>query len=334
MNIPGTRENPLRILVADNWGDEASYTIKNKFPNVTFSVHTKVSSTHPHGHMVAEAVCHMLPPTVHAEVVFYPFIQLQQTKGSDCWVEPIEEAREAGKPFHVCNCSFGAHHGNSAAVEARLKAEWMDGTKLIDMSRRIGETTVVFAAGNQDRSRRGRPHMANDVNYPQRPLSALNNVFVIGSCDINAIPSLFSSDGEEVFSMYWGEGVPLFDPFAGRVVKVNGTSFAAPLAAGDIGRLKCFGYLFKRDMYLRYVLMDGEVAEGWVRGDRHRKAGYGCMMSVIRRHARKLFPETMVELTTLQEMPVTYEEFEKVSEYNSGDSGARGLRRLIKRISQ
>lgn len=307
MSIKGTAENPWRILVSDNWGAGASVKLKGMFPNITFSVHTEAKSSHPHGHMVAECICHMLPKDAHAEIVFYPHILIQRFTPEDAWLDVIAKAREDGKPFDVCNCSFGITHDRGGTHEKELKASWLDGTRLKSAMQKIGDTLVFFAAGNSDHSRRGTPDMYNDVNYPQKPLSALANVYVIGACNYESVPSLFSSDGTEIFSMYWGEDVYLYDPVKSDFSRVDGTSFASPLATGDVVRLMHLGRSVSKDAMLNYVLDEGTVAKDWVKGARHRKAGYGCMMKVIKKQARMLVnrAEGMDSLN----MPLAYHDF-------------------------
>lgn len=305
----GTKSNPYRVLIADNWGAPAHPVMVSKYPNIRFSVYHSVPAVHPHGHMVADCFCSMIDPDVHVDVDFYPYLALQRAS-QDGWLNVIAAEAKAGRPYDVCNCSFGAHHNNDPGWQQHFKSLWQDGTRLRRARDLIGNTRVVFAAGNQDQSRRGRPHMGNDVNYPQRPLSALSNVFVIGACAINSVPSLFSSDGDEVFAMYWGEGVGIFDPLRGRVVRVNGTSFASPFAAGDLLMLEHeLGRPATEDDYLFHVLNRGTVADGWVRGDRHRKAGFAAMVEAQKLRMAQLFPSADT-VTSLTKQPLAYFEFD------------------------
>jgi hypothetical protein len=301
-----------RILVADNWGADASVWLKNRYPNVQFTVHTEAESLHPHGHMVAECICRMLPPDCRVEIVFYPHLLLQQERPGG-WMSVISEARAEGRPFSVVNCSFGMHHGNSRLLRDALAGSWHDGTRLQRASRLIGDVPVFFAAGNQDTSKTGKPDRDNDVNYPQRPLSALPNVYVIGACDADGRPSSFSSDGMEVFAMYWGERVPVWHPLNKAMSSVSGTSFASPHAAGDLIRhaiLKSF----KPDpiWYLNHVLKIGTVSTGWPKGERHPKAGYGAMLGAIREAAHR---DNAGPLFAGDEAPleVSYLDFEEVN---------------------
>lgn len=309
----GTKSNPYHVLIADNWGAQAHPVMAAKYPNVRFSVYQPAPATHPHGHMVADCFCSMIDPDVYVDLDFYPYLELQR-ESQDGWLNVIAAEAKAGRPYDVCNCSFGAHHNNDPFWQQYFKSLWQDGTRLARARDLIGDTRVVFAAGNQDRSRRGRPHMDNDVNYPQRPLSALSNVFVIGACAINNVPSLFSSDGYEVFAMYWGEGVGIFDPLRERVVRVNGTSFASPFAAGDLLMLYTeLGRKPEKDDYLMHVLRRGRVADGWARGDRHRKAGFGSMLHMQKIRMANLFPAPS-EITALESMPAAYFDFDPVPE--------------------
>lgn len=306
----GTADNPYRVLIADNWGAGAVQILRDRHPNITFVDEVPLKPANPHGHMVSECFCSMIPSSVFVEVVFYPYLELQRDS-ADGWLDVIQNAREEGRPYDICNCSFGAHHGNNPVWQSFFRQTWADGTKLLEAKEKIGATIVVFASGNHDQSRRGRPHMGNDVNYPQRPLSALSNVFVIGACDFRSVASLFSSDGDEVFAMYWGEKVPALDPGAGRTARVDGTSFASPFAAGDL--LMLMHELQRpvtRDDYLTYVLTYGTTAAGWVRGDRHRKAGYGVMLARQAWRMGHRFPDKAT-LEALDQKPVAYLDFHK-----------------------
>jgi hypothetical protein len=308
MSDLGTINNPIRILVADNWGKGAHSYLSKAFPNVTFTVYKEAPSDHPHGHMVAECICYMLSSDTYAEIVFLPYLSLQGVTRYD-WLNVIESEREAGRPFHVANCSFGAHHNNEDWRKRMLGAQW-DTPEEIEVARKkIGDTIVLFASGNQDGSRRGRTDWDNDVNYPQKPLAQLKNLYVIGACDYRGIPSLFSSDGEEVFAMYLGEGVVVFDPLTNRLVKVNGTSFASPFAAGNVAELIINGYTQTEDWYLDYVLDSAWLAEDFERGKQHRKAGYGCMLPIM--YSKDYFRnEYLTNSTGILE--VKYQDFEEL----------------------
>lgn len=310
----GTKENPLRILVADNWGADAHGTLKRKFPNVSFSTYVETSSTHPHGHMVAECICHMLPSDKFVEIVFLPYLELQNAPEYN-WKNVIESERKAGRPFHIANCSFGAHHGNDDIWKFLLGAKWNTPEKLAEAKEKIGDTIVLFASGNQDSSTDKKDHMENDVNYPQKALSQLENVFVIGACDYRSIPSLFSSDGEQVFAMYLGENVVLFDPTINRIVSVNGTSFASPFAAGNVAEYILKGEKITHEWYLNLVLTKGWTARGWIRGKQHRKAGYGSMISEMynKKYFKTYYRPRNGKLSALSRIETCYHDFKKIN---------------------
>ncbi len=314
LNKIGTKGNPLRILVADNWGTDAHGTLKRKFPNVSFSTYVETSSVHPHGHMVAECICHMLPRDKYVDIVFLPYLDLQNVPEYN-WKNVIESERKAGRPFHIANCSFGAHHGNDDVWKSVLGAKWNTPEKLAEAKEKIGDTIVLFASGNQDSSTPNKDHMENDVNYPQKALSQLENLFVIGACDYKSTPSLFSSDGEQVFAMYLGEGVALFDPTVNRIVKVNGTSFASPFAAGNVAEYMLQGEKITHGWYLNLVLTKGWIASGWNRGDQHRKAGYGSMISEMynKEYFKKFYRSRSGRLDTLQNLEDKYHDFDEIS---------------------
>jgi hypothetical protein len=135
-------------------------------------------------------------------------------------------------------------------------------------------------------------------------------VFVIGACDKNGVPSLFSSDGKEVWAMYLGEGVLLYDPIKRRKTKVNGTSFASPFAAGDVACNMIKGENITEKWYLDYVLSNAWLAEGWVRGQQHRKAGYGCMLPVMMNN--DYFKNHYINRNDINSIELEYEDFDEV----------------------
>lgn len=277
----GTKGNPVRVLVADNWGQDAHPHLKSRFPNVTFKTYVETPSPHPHGHMVAECICQMIDPSIHAEITFLNYLDLQD-KPEYQWNHVLETAEE---PFHIMNGSFGRHHRNDDILQMFFDSEWAKPEKLQGYKEQIGNTVLVFAAGNEDSSRGSYADADNDVNYPQKYLSELEKVFVIGACDKYGNPSDFSSDGEEVFAMYFGEGVPVFDPTSSRNMYVNGTSFAAPFATGNLINEMVNGAMINEEWFRDYILKYGWFHPQWIAdglyGQRHRKAGYGCMLSVM-----------------------------------------------------
>ena len=308
MSALGTKTNPIRILVADNWGKGADPTLKAEFPNIKFETYVETTSTHPHGHMVAECICRMLPEDTYATIVFLPYLTLQDRPEYN-WLNVIKSERDSGRPFHVANCSFGAHHEDKDWLRESMGRAWDEPHELKAAADKIGNTIVLFAAGNQDSSKRNKPDMDNDINYPQKPLSVLENLFIIGACDKSGIPSTFSSDGEEVWAMYLGEGVRVFDPTKQKFVSVNGTSFASPHAAGDIATSMLTGHIVTKEWYLYYVLHHSWLAKDWARGERHRKAGFGCMLPVM---YRVPFFSKMYTLSTPRHKPA-YMDFLELS---------------------
>ena len=271
---------PLRILVADTWGTEVHPSTARQFPNIQWTVHTRTNSPHPHGHQVAECCAKMLPPDHRAEICFYPYLTLQ-SRNPMGWAEVIRDARMEGNPFDLAICSFGFHHGNNRRTIEQQEALWADGKLLNQYRELLGDTPVVFASGNHDSTTPWAPDLSNDVCYPQKPLSTLDNVFVVGACNIRGVPMDWSADGLEVTCAYLGHQVRVLDPITGRYTRVDGTSFAAPLCAGDMGCLITEGHQITREYFESYVLAHGLIPVGWERGRRHPKDGLGTMLSAM-----------------------------------------------------
>lgn len=272
----------LRILVADTWGTDVHPTLKRQYPHIRWTIHTQANSTHPHGHQVAECCAKMLPPDEEVEICFYPYLSLQH-KHPHGWAQVVRDARHTGNPFDLVICSFGAHHGDRDYNRNAMAREWEDGSRL-DMYRNLlGSTPVVFASGNDDQTSMFQTHLANDVCYPQRPLSYLDNVFVVGACDRNGTPTEWSADGLEVTCAYLGHRVRVLDPATGRYLRVDGTSFAAPFCAGDIACLILEGHEITREYFEAYVIAHGLTPPTWTRGRRHPKDGLGVMLPSMRK---------------------------------------------------
>ena len=291
---------PLRILVADTWGTAVHPSLARQFPNVTWSIHTRTNSAHPHGHQVAECLAKMLPPDREVEICFYPYLSLQDRRPHG-WAEVVAEARDQGRPFSLVNCSFGAHHEDSAHIKRALTREWMDGSLLKYYMSLLQDTPVVFASGNHDSTSSRTQDLDNDVCYPQRPLSVLDNVFVVGACDRRGVPTDWSADGLEVTCSYLGHQVKVLDPVTGRYTRVDGTSFASPFCAGDMAACLLEGHKITREYFEAYVQAHGLIPRGWERGRRHPKDGLGVMLPSMRR--RLGYP---VETLVKQDQPAEF----------------------------
>ena len=285
---------PIRILVADNWGQPIHPAVAAMYPHITWTVHTEVPSDHPHGHMVAECIARALPRDREYEIVLYPHLLLQG-QDPEGWVRVIQEARAEGRPFGYANCSFGAWDGDDWIAATIMYDLWTNPARLKRYRDMIGDTYVVFAAGNEDRKTWwGGPDLDNDVNYPQRILARFPNVWVVGACDSGGVMEEWSSDGLEVCVAYWGGRVPVLNPLTGLVEFADGTSFASPHCCGDL--VAEFGPKTITNVdVLAYTLEHATVPAGWVKGERHPKFGLGVMNQALRRRfdGRGLYREML-----------------------------------------
>jgi hypothetical protein len=159
------------------------------------------------------------------------------------------------------------------------------------VERERGDCLHIFAAGNSDTSRRGRPDMDPDPNLPQAELSDRDGFLVVGACDHNGVPTLFSSDSGGAHCMAPGLHLPLWHPFGGAVAIVSGTSFSAPLTLGLMAREG----LRNKEEALEYVEREGRVARGWTGLGLHRKAGRGS----LHRQIRGFVPQQVSQVLTL-----------------------------------
>ena len=272
-------DGTLRLLVVDTWGSEDVGVIADIFPNATFkNIPTPYRTTgrmHSHGINVAFSALSQISKTKKVEVSFYRVFDSNghPYKKFESWMDVMAEY----KP-HAAVCSFGTHHTNSSRQIGMLNKIY--GKRYQDyLCKKIYESgCVVFAAAGNEDSTKGfdavRGHQVdfdNDVGYPWRT-SNCGNLAVIGAVDSNNKPAHFSSDGSQVDSAWLGVYVPVVMP-DGRKLRINGTSFAAPIAAG---------YYLDRgfnnfEQFDAHCFKKAYRAEGWNYKLKHPKVGWGSM---------------------------------------------------------
>ena len=245
-----------RVLVADTWSKDVDNRLKRAFPNARFIPLGTPSGNHPHGHMVTEA---LLTRFGQGEIDIYLYAHLEeQQQHTQGW---LEQARKHQIPW--INNSWGATARGSYVVPQHRDMEGL---------------LALFAAGNSDRSRRGKPDTTWDVNEPQRSLAHLQGTVIIGSCDARGLPSTWSSDGL-VDVAYRGERHWLFNPLTGFYEWVDGTSFACPLASADAVRMN----LRTEEQLKEWWSQPGVAtrAPGWPANILHPKTGRGFISDAL-----------------------------------------------------
>lgn len=242
------------ILIADTSGVDNVPFLQKKFPNARFFQTGPRVMKHPHGYMVAEVLLNRFGQGP-VDIIFYPYLEVQGQQPTG-W---LERATELGATY-ICN-SWGATARGTGVVPAHLD---------------IGDTLALFASGNSDRSTRGNPDLTWDVNEPQRSLAHIDGVMVVGSCNAHGLPSTFSSEGL-VDVAYRGERHWVYDPLTRRMVHVNGTSFACPMAVADAARE---GFTTQAELQA-YWADNAKRAAGWPVGMLHPKTGVGFMTDTI-----------------------------------------------------
>lgn len=253
-----------RVLICDAQGMMPSRHLRNEYPNATFRVLEEAPTRDPHGEMVAECFLRGHGTREEVEIVFYPYIQLQQ-KNPYGWADAIQEVNP-----DICNCSFGVWDNDDGMAESMLKIYWEESSRAKAIPEKIGDTNVFFASGNFNR----KWDKDDDIGYPGKALRNLPNVYLIASANRDGFPSHDSSDGLGIFCMAWGRDVRLWHPGRFDFVTVSGTSFAAPFVAGIMAR--DFGaQRFTREQAMAWLLERVTVAEGWTKGEPHPVAGYG-----------------------------------------------------------
>lgn len=267
------------IVILDTIGNEYlkfNHNFKRQFPNVEFHGlrKQKYLGEEPHGGQCAYCYLSQIGQDAKRDVYFIKIL------GGDFdfmvdhwWMDAIRDI----KPFAI-NFSVGAHHGNN---KAHIKWFFRNYRRFADKFLQCLEDadTQLFAASGNEDGTVGSKYIDrdNDVSFPQRLMWGSDRVHVIGACDNQGQPSSFSSDGEEVLCMYWGQQVPVMNPFTGKTEIISGTSFATPFALGDADIRK-----LNNSSYEQYVKQAAIRARGWSSDFKHVKAGWGGMLPSMR----------------------------------------------------
>ena len=161
-------------------------------------------------------------------------------------------------------------------VISRSWGAWDKDTDIGDMTGRIGwkkwaeqyaklQMNIGFvdfaAAGNNDNN-----DPDPDVDYPHCLLPTTN---IIGSCQRNGVPSVFSGDGPGVQCVAWAERIYLCNN--GKFEIGSGTSFAAPKMAGLCALRKADQPEWARLVHAKATRPISSTLEHSV------KWGFGCM---------------------------------------------------------
>ncbi len=282
------------VVVCDTWGAGPDARLVRDNPLVEFVNLDEHPPNQAHGHQCAELVCLMARPAQKPfRIVFDPWLD-RSVRDENQWYTNLLRVRDrypCSKIFQ--NNSWGAHHRKDRLLKNWQERQWADEDRVRAVSQVLEEVDaeLVFAAGNDDGRAPGHSDAMNDICQPQRALSADPRVVVIGSNDPNGVPSYFSADGPEVLAMYPGERLRTYDPIGGGFISAYGTSFAAPLAMGDL----LYNWLTSEEArhhistqgltpwFKNWVLAHSATARGWPRGMHHPKGGYGSMNAVVRR---------------------------------------------------
>ena len=279
----------IRIAVRDTQGPQAlSVEARNALPHVEFSGWSPEGVdpvvTHPHGFMCSwfAAILHF-PKTV--KVRFY---QKFHADGKYVGAQAEREMESDIIDFAPTdvNNSVGAKwddiKDNPAMVEAyKLDAEWWEGVK-----EKCGNPRDNWAAGNEENPDLRKNDAEDDVAAPQRFMS---EAVIVGSTDVEGIPSGFSSDGPRVDCSGWGEYRWLLE--FDKWVAGSGTSFSCPEVCG-IRSVLGLDY----DAFMARLKADplfGTRPEGWTLGEHHWKFGYANLMSEFQWLLRERVPVIM-----------------------------------------
>lgn len=146
-----------------------------------------------------------------------------------------------------------------------------------DQSDLFGSGLHFFAAGNF-----GDGDRDSDLCWPQAYWAdQFTNVFLIAACDKKGRPASFTSQAGDAPSegkisiAYPGVMVPVRHPATGRIEYVNGTSFAAPFAAGDITGQGITGVEQCKSSWERRLTIHESWYDEWLAGEYHESFGRG-----------------------------------------------------------
>lgn len=160
------------------------------------------------------------------------------------WQDTIRDV----KPSQI-NCSWGGYSANDLGLDSYYNEAWV--ATFLQLLEDI-DADVFFAAGNDG-------NFAE--SYPQKKLVGRSDrVHIIGACNVEGVPSSFSSSAERndkryVDVTYLGEGSASLDATTGQIIVWNGTSSACPHALGDARAKNLCGKALK-DYWREYVLTD------------------------------------------------------------------------------
>lgn len=258
----------VKVMVVDTVGEGISQIFLEKLPNLSVSyiqpASVKGTKQHPHGGWCLWDMAAQIPENIKIEALMCRIFdgEGRPIDGSDeFWLKAWRDFR----PDYI-TCSWGAHASdrvNEMFLRMTYNQEYKDKIdKLIDET----NSDIFFAAGNE-----GDLLLDDDVDFPQAMLHN-DKVHVIGACDANGVPAIFSGDGFQVDAIYLGVRTASVDPFSGKWVYWSGTSSATPRACGDAIVNGVKGV----DIINRYII-SSTIMLGWVRGTRSKKAGFGCM---------------------------------------------------------
>lgn len=275
-------------VVWDSWAGDLHPAYLEKLPHITFeSVEMPdVAGTRPHTHGAIVASCYASQFTEDKNIVFLRDMDSQGRGSPDMRWGTLSEMK-AINPRRVIR-SAGADDMDDPGREASLREFYSDNfLEHFVAWLEEQDVDIFFAAGNSDRNDED-----TDTAFPQRILAGMTNrVHVIGACNVESIPAPFSSDDRErpetILGLWLGVDRAGIDPFDGEWTGNDGTSFAAPTAAGDAEAAGVHGTSV-RPWTKNNAVVPPELSEMVP----HAKAGLGSMMRVTQANLTRtqIFP--------------------------------------------
>ncbi len=264
----------MKLLIVDTQGEQISEAFKKLLPGLELIGHemaeTRGTPCHEHG-----SFCGWLSgvPLVvvggHHEVHFARIFdqQAREVVNSDQWLlDLIAQLRP-----DVISRSWGLWDQDSelGAMAGRIMyGDWV--SEYVKLQADIG--FVDFgAAGNEDEL-----DADNDVAFPQQLMPDVSNI--IGACRRDGVPTEWSSDGDGVQCVMWGDKI--WSPDQNGLFRLwSGTSAATPKAAGACAASGLFNLSWREA-----VIQTADKPYGAELP--HPKYGFGCMEEAWQKFAR------------------------------------------------
>ena len=279
--------DPVRIAVIDTVGTQKlPEGSADMMPHAALSgwapAGVESTGTHPHGFMASwfAGIVHFPDPI---EIRYYQvFAGVNGNYVGQEAERSMEEDMIDFAPTDINNsrgATWDRIRGNAAAEKSyKDQAAWWN-----DLMQRLGNPRDNWASGNDEDPALSRNEGDDDVAAPQR---FIDEAVIVGSTDIEGVPSGFSSDGPRVDCSDWRWLLEFTKWVAG-----SGTSFSCSEVTGVRSRLGLNYADFTAKMKTDPDF--GTMPKNWKLGKHHAKFGYKNMMHEWQKLFRERVPKEL-----------------------------------------